>query len=119
MPSLQFKSSREGKTALRNYCRKTLRRYQKSWAKSRPWTDGNGVVHDESILIDRIGISIVKWDPYFNAAIVCVYDKTKPITLNRWDGQEYHIFHTWSDIEFWHIYEMVNIMVNRILKLSN
>ena len=119
MPSLQFKSSRDGKTALRNYCRKVLRRYQKSWAKSRPWTDGNGVVHDESILVDRIGISIVKWNPYFNAAIVCVYDKTKPITMNRFDGQEYRVFYTWSDTAFWEVYEMVNRLSNRILKLSN
>ena len=71
-----FKSSREGKTALRNYCRKILRRYEKVWAEGHTWTDGNGVFHDESILVNRIGIRIVKWDPYFNAAIVCVYDKT-------------------------------------------
>lgn len=118
MPSLQFKSSKEGKTALRNYCRKVLRRYQKDWAKGFSWTDGNGAVHDESILVNRIGIRIVTWSPYYNAAIVCVYDKTKPIKMNHFDGQEYHIFHTWSDTEFWHVYEMVNTMVKRILKLS-
>ena len=112
-----FKTAREGKTALRNYCRRILGKYKKAWAASRPWTDGNGVFHDESILINRIGVSIVKWDSRYRAAIVCVYDKTKPITMSPFDGQEYHIFHTWSEIEFWHVWEMINRLSNRILGL--
>ena len=113
-----FKSSREGKTALRNYCRKVLRRYEKVWAEGHSWTDGNGVFHDESILVNRIGIRIVKWDPYFNAAVVCVYDKTRPVEMTCFDGQEYQVFHTWNDMEFYHVWEMVNRISNRILKLS-
>lgn len=112
-----FKSSREGKTALRNYCRNVLRKYEKRWAEGHSWTDGYGVFHDESILQNRIGIRIVKWDPYFHAAIVCVYDKAQPVEMNHFDGQEYKIFHTWNDLEFYHIWEMVNRVSNRILKL--
>ena len=112
-----FKSSREGKTALRNYCRKVLRRYEKVWAEGHSWTDGNGVFHDESILVNRIGIRIVKWDPYFNAAIVCVYDKTRPVEMTCFDGQAYQVFHTWNDMEFYHVVEMVTRISNRILKL--
>ena len=112
-----FKSSREGKTALRNYCRNVLRRYEKRWAEGHSWTDGFGEFHDESILVNRIGIRIVKWDPYFHAAIVCVYDKTKPVEMTHFDGQEYKVFHTWNDMEFYHVWEMVNRLSNRILKL--
>lgn len=112
-----FKSSREGKTALRNYCRYVLRRYEKRWAEGHNWTDYDGVFHDESVLVNRIGIRIVKWDPYFHAAIVCVYDKTQPVEMNRFDGQEYKVFHTWNDMDFYHVWEMVNRVANRILKL--
>ena len=113
----RFKSSREGKTALRNYCRKVLRKYEARWAEGHKWTDGNGVLHDESILQNRIGIRIVKWDPYFDAAIVCVYDKTQPVKMDRFDGQEYQVFHTWNDLEFYKVWEMVSKLANRILKL--
>lgn len=112
-----FKSSREGKTALRNYCRKVLRQYEKRWAEGHSWTDCYGVFHDESILQNRIGIRIVKWDPYFDAAIVCVYDKTKPVKMDRFVGQEYKVFNTWNDMDFYRVWEMVNRVSNRILKL--
>ncbi len=115
----KFKSSKEGKTALRNYCRWVLRRYEKRWTEGHSWTDGYGVFHDESVLKNRIGIRIVKWDPYFSAAIVCVYDKTQPVEMNRFDGQEYEVFHTWNDMCFYKVWEMVNRLSNRILKLPN
>ena len=115
----KFKTSRQGKTALRNYCRYVLRRYEKNWAEEYSWTDNSGVFHDESVLQNRIGIRIVKWDPYFNAAVVCVYDKTKPVEMTAFDGQEYRVLHLWSDMEFYHVWEMVNRLSNRIMKLSN
>ena len=115
----KFKNSHQGKTALRNYCRFVLRKYEKRWAEGHSWTDAFGVTHDESVLQNRIGIRIVKWDPYFNAAVVCVYDKTKPVEMTAFDGQEYRVFHLWSDMEFYRVWEMVNRLSNRIIKLPN
>ena len=111
-----FKTSREGKTALRNYARWVLKRKRSRWLSEQgKWSNDSVGQIDESILADRIEILFLKWDAYYDAVLVCVHDKTKEITWRHGDGNQYRVFHTWNDCEFWRIWEMVNALENHIL----
>ena len=115
-----FKTSREGKTALRNYIRKALKKCRARWSGPYgKWGNESVGQIDESILVDRIGVRIMKWSTYYDAVIVCVYDTSKPVTFDRFDGQEYQVIHTWNDMEFYKVWEMINRMSCRILKLPH
>ena len=66
-----FKTSREGKTALRNYIRKALKRCRARWSGPYgKWGNESVGQIDESILVDRIGVRIMKWSTYYDAVIV-------------------------------------------------
>lgn len=111
-----FKTSRDGKTALRNYIRKVMKR-KMEW-NSNPnhnWTDGYGEFHDVTQLADRYEITIVKWCEKEWAALVVLHDKTKPLTFQHCDGNSYKWFHLWNDIEFYKVWEIANDFENHIL----
>lgn len=110
----KFKTARDGKNALRKYCRSMLRRNKRDWLTMASWYYDDKT-YQPAELADRIGISIVKWAPKYNAAIVCVYDTTKPITMFCGDGQEYMVIHTWDNNEFWKVQLMINNMFKKLV----
>ena len=112
----RYTDARAGKNALRNYIRDLMAR-KRAWNSdpAHNWTDGFGEFHDVTKLANRLEVVIVKWVPRYHAALVCVHDKTKPMTCNPFDGNSYRWFYTYNDMEFYKIWEMYNAVENRLL----
>ena len=112
----RFKTSQKGKNALRNYIRDVMwRKINWNSNPNHSWTDGFGEFHDVTKLVDRYEVRIVRWCEKEWAALVVLHDKTKPLTYRHGDGNYYKWFRLWNDMEFYHVWEMVNDFENHVL----